>query len=69
MKFAIEKKIDGLGRIVLPKNIRACYGIGLEETLRLIPTDSGILITKKDSSNLENENTNASMLKENHETQ
>ena len=51
MKYMVEKKIDNLGRIVLPKNMRDYYSISLNDTLALIPTDEGILIVKQNLSN------------------
>ena len=47
MRFSVEKTIDALGRIVLPKEMREYYGISLNESLYLTPTEEGILITKK----------------------
>ena len=46
MKYTVEKKIDSLGRIVLPKEMREYYGIALGDSLNLIPTEEGILIVK-----------------------
>ena len=46
MRYTVEKKIDNLGRIVLPKSLREYYGIELNDTLHLIPTEDGILIVK-----------------------
>ena len=49
MKYSVEKTIDGLGRVVLPKNIRDYYGISLKDKIYLIPTVDGILIKKSDA--------------------
>lgn len=49
MKYSVEKTIDGLGRVVLPKNIRDYYGISLKDKIYLIPTADGILIKKSDT--------------------
>ena len=46
MEYNIIKKVDKLGRIVLPKEMRKCYGIELNEGVEIIPTESGILIRK-----------------------
>ena len=50
MSFSILKAVDGLGRIVIPIELRKHYGIDLHDEVELIPTASGILIAKKDSS-------------------
>ncbi len=50
MKFRFEKKIDNLGRIVIPKSIRDFCGIELNDELILIPCENGVLITKKEES-------------------
>ena len=42
------KRIDKLGRIVLPIEMRKCYGIALNESVEIIPTEDGILIKKGD---------------------
>jgi len=47
MMFSVEKEIDALGRIVLPKSMREYYGISLKDKLYLTPTEKGILITPK----------------------
>ena len=44
--IGIQKKIDNLGRIVLPKEIREFYCMGLDDTIEIIPTEDGILIRK-----------------------
>ena len=46
MNFEIKKKVDNLGRIVLPKNMRDYYCISLNDKVNLIPTERGILIVK-----------------------
>ena len=48
--FYTEKKIDLLGRVVIPKELRDFYGINLGSILKLNPTDDGILITAGDDS-------------------
>ena len=53
MNYSVQKTIDALGRIVLPKNMRDYYGINLNDKLNLIPTDNGILITKAESAKQE----------------
>lgn len=43
----ITRKTDQLGRILIPKDFRAAYGIDRELTeVELIPTQEGILIRK-----------------------
>ena len=44
MRYTVEKKIDNLGRIVLPKGMREYYDISLNDTLNLIPTEEGYLL-------------------------
>lgn len=46
MNFTVEKTIDNLARIVIPKSLRDYYGITLGEKIVLVATDGGILITK-----------------------
>jgi len=43
--FSIIRKIDKLGRIVIPKDMRDFYGIELETPLEIIATKEGILIS------------------------
>ena len=50
MSFSVTKRIDDLGRIVIPKELRKYYGLDVHDEVELIPTVSGILIAKKDSS-------------------
>lgn len=47
MTYSIEKTLDSLGRIVLPKSMRDYYGISVNDKLYLIPTEQGILIAKE----------------------
>ena len=47
MEFKVEKQIDRLGRIVLPKDMRDYYKINLNDKLLLVATDKGILISAK----------------------
>lgn len=53
MSFSVTKRIDDLGRIVIPKELRKYYGLDVHDEVELIPTASGILIAKKDSSKRE----------------
>ena len=46
MKFTVKKRVDKLGRIVLPKSMRENYGIILGDAVDLIACDEGILIVK-----------------------
>ena len=47
VKFAFTKKIDNLGRIVIPKEMREYYGIKLNTNVDIIPVENGILIKRK----------------------
>jgi len=47
--IGMQKKVDNLGRIVLPKDIRDLYFIGENDNIEIIPTDEGILIRKPGS--------------------
>ena len=49
MSFSILKAVDGLGRIVIPIELRKHYGIDLHDEVKLTPTPSGILLTKAKS--------------------
>ena len=44
MSFVIERRIDNLGRIVLPKDMRKYYGISNGDALEIVATEEGILI-------------------------
>ena len=55
MSFVMKKRVDNLGRIVLPKNMRDYYRISLNDRVNLIPTDAGILITKSDEEDVKND--------------
>lgn len=44
MDFAIERCIDKLGRIVLPKDMRKYFGIKSGDALKIIVTEEGILL-------------------------
>lgn len=46
MKFEMRRKIDELGRIVVPQDIRDYYGIGDGDTVVLIPIKEGIQVVK-----------------------
>lgn len=46
MGFSVLKTIDKLGRIVIPKELRKYYGLSFYDEVELIPTPSGILLTK-----------------------
>ncbi|MBQ7386582.1 MAG: AbrB/MazE/SpoVT family DNA-binding domain-containing protein [Clostridia bacterium] len=48
MKYSMEKTIDSLGRIVIPKGMRDYYGISVNEKVKLIPSNEGILIMKSE---------------------
>ena len=46
MIFYVEKQLDRLGRLVLPKNMRELYEMKLNEKVKLVPVKNGILITR-----------------------
>ena len=46
MYIGIQRKIDSLGRIVLPKDLRDFYKMQDGDTVEIIPTENGILIKK-----------------------
>lgn len=45
MRIGIRRKIDSLGRIVIPKEYREFYHLGDNEEVSIIDTPEGILIT------------------------
>ncbi len=45
-KTGIEKRLDNLGRILIPKDIRKKLGFELNAPLEMIITDEGVLIRK-----------------------
>lgn len=47
MEFCIFKRMDDLGRIVIPKEYRKYFNINQGETLRLVCVKEGILIKVK----------------------
>lgn len=46
MEITITRKVDELGRIVLPMDYRKHYGINPTDELDIIPTENGILLKK-----------------------
>ena len=48
MKFEMKRKIDELGRIVLPIDLRRYYGIESGDTIVLLPVREGIQVAKSD---------------------
>ena len=48
MKFEISKKIDALGRLVIPIDLRNYYGYENREPLVLLSVRNGIQIAKSD---------------------
>lgn len=47
MKFELKRKIDELGRIVLPAELRNYYEISSGETVVLLPVRNGIQLRKR----------------------
>lgn len=48
MEFAMTRKVDELGRVVLPMDYRKHYGINPLDELDIIPTEDGILLKKRE---------------------
>lgn len=48
MKFEVKRKIDSLGRLVIPKAIRDFYRIKKGDTIVLLTARDGILISSAD---------------------
>ena len=48
MKFEMKRKIDELGRIVLPIDLRRYYGIKSGDSIVLLPVREGIQVAKAD---------------------
>lgn len=44
--IGVVRKIDLLGRLVLPAELRSFYHIGKEEDVEIVPTKDGILLKK-----------------------
>ena len=45
--IGVVRKIDSLGRIVLPVELRKFYRIGKEADVEIIPTKDGILLKNR----------------------
>lgn len=50
MEYLVQKEIDSVGRLVIPKSLRDYYKIAANDVLDLIPTKEGILIRKSNVS-------------------
>ena len=48
MKFELKRKIDAVGRIVIPSDIRKYYGISNGDTVVFLSVRKGVQITKSD---------------------
>ena len=48
MKFELKRKIDNLGRFVIPVDLRTYYGITQGDTLIILPVRDGIQIAKSE---------------------
>ena len=48
MEKEINRQIDELGRLVIPKDIRVCYGLKPGTTVYFTLQDDGILIHTED---------------------
>lgn len=44
LKLGISRRIDSLGRIVIPKEFRKSYHIDVDDETEIIGTDEGILL-------------------------
>ena len=51
MKFAIKRRVDDLGRIVLPKDMRKFFQINAGDALEVIATEDGIFLKKATEAN------------------
>lgn len=49
MNFKIIRKIDALGRIVIPKDVRTSLGIENGTSLEIEVSDNSIILTKSES--------------------
>ncbi len=49
MKAAMVRKIDGLGRIVLPKEIRTIFNINSNDELEIFVDEDRIILQKRKS--------------------
>ena len=45
-KLGIIRKVDDLGRIVIPKEIRSFFHIGINDEVEIAVTTDGILLKK-----------------------
>ena len=52
--FVVKRKLDSLGRIVIPKEMRVYYGFKENDKLEIVPTCDGILIKNKEKNNENN---------------
>ena len=48
MKFEMKRKIDNLGRIILPVDLQNYYGIAHGDTMIILPVRDGIQIAKSE---------------------
>lgn len=55
MDFVVRRTIDNVGRIVLPKDIRECYGIKAWNILEIRAEKDGIRINLISDENHKNE--------------
>ncbi len=53
MKIEMKRKLDDLGRLVLPIELRSHYGINSGDEVVLLPVQGGILIVKWECAALE----------------
>ncbi len=44
MRIGISRRVDSLGRIVIPKEFRKSYHIDVDDEIEFIGTDQGILL-------------------------
>lgn len=44
MEIKICRRIDRLGRLVIPADLRKQYGLKAGDNIRFIPNDNGILV-------------------------
>ena len=52
---AITRKVDELGRVVIPSEYRTAYGIDCREMVEFIPQEDGVLVRRQGVDSNKNE--------------
>lgn len=55
--IGIIKRVDNLGRIVIPKNFRSFFGYGQNQEVEIFAFENGILLKKLDKEESANQQT------------